>query len=594
MVLGEGYVKITHNSLPIGDVYVKMDSCVPFAYKKINGVDKVNNRLLRTAICFILITSLLLCEATMGFATTGTVTNNGGASVTDEVENTTESYEDWDVKGVEYKSHVFEGGNSYTYTGSEIKPKPVSLTVAMTYEKDGVSEVVDKTITDFSDVSISYENNVAIGTGNVKATVEGESISIPFTIVFGGIKTVKASPRTHTSIKVSWTKVAGASGYVIYRSTKSGSGFKAIKTITSGSTTSYSNTKLTLGKMYYYKVRPYRTVDGSRVYGAYSKVDGQKVQPATPVISSVKRSSYNSLTVRWEKVSGVSGYRVYRSTSANGKYKRIATVKGSSKVSYKDKKKTCGKTYYYKVKAYKTSKGKRHYGYSSSAKSGRTTPAAISFTSKTMSWYSSVELKWKKSAGATGYDIYRSTSSESGFTRIKTITSGKTTKFTDKGLDGAIKYYYKIRPFKTIGGTKVYGSYSKTYTKILVSKKMETLVKKYEGKPYRWGGNTPKGWDCSGFVQWAIKYLYGKKIPRSGGAQARGGKYVNKNKMSTWKPGDVLVYKSGGSVTHVGLYIGGGKMMHALNSRYDTVIQDVSYYEKWDRGNHLAGVRRYN
>jgi len=54
------------------------------------------------------------------------------------------------------------------------------------------------------------------------------------------------------------------------------------------------------------------------------------------------------------------------------------------------------------------------------------------------------------------------------------------------------------------------------------------------------------------------------------------------------------VYKrNGGGVSHVGLYIGGGKMMHALNRRYDTVIQDVEYYERWDGGNYLAAVRRY-
>ena len=128
----------------------------------------------------------------------------------------------------------------------------------------------------------------------------------------------------------------------------------------------------------------------------------------------------------------------------------------------------------------------------------------------------------------------------------------------------------------------------------MVTDKIAALVKNYKGKPYRWGGNTPKGWDCSGFVQWAINYLYGKKIGRTGGAQARGGKYVNKNNMSSWKPGDVLIFKrNGGGVSHVGLYIGGGQMMHALNSRYDTVVQSVKYYEKWDRGNYLAGVRRY-
>lgn len=42
------------------------------------------------------------------------------------------------------------------------------------------------------------------------------------------------------------------------------------------------------------------------------------------------------------------------------------------------------------------------------------------------------------------------------------------------------------------------------------------------------------------------------------------------------------------------LYIGDGKMMHALNERFGTLIQDVSYYEKWDTCNYLYAVRRYS
>jgi len=573
--------------------------------KKENGVVKVRSRLFRTAVCFILIMTLVMCEATIGFAIPDAATNdstvsgetaptdnNGETTPTEPVEK---NYDDWTVNDVAYKSHVFASGNSYTYTGKAIKPTLKQLTVTVTYEKDGTTEAVEKVITDFKANPVSYSNNTAIGTGAVNVNVEGKSVQIPFTIVFGNVSSIKTKPTSYKTIKVYWSKVAGASGYVVYRSTKSTSGFKAIKTITSGSTVSYSNTNLKLGNTYYYKVRPYRTVDGSKVYGQYSTAVKQKVQPAPPAISSVKRTAYNKLKITWKKVSGASGYRIYRSTSPNGTYKKIATVRSSKKLYYTDKKRTCGKTYYYKVRAYKRGGGKNHYSSYSAYMAGRTTPAKTKFNSKTQIGATSVTLKWNKSAGASGYDIYRSTNSKTGFAIVKTITSSKTLSCTDRGLNEKTKYYYKVRPFKMVSGKKVYGAYSSTYTKHVITERMASLIKNYKGKPYRWGGNTPKGWDCSGFVQWAINYLYGKKIPRTGGAQARNGKYVNKNKMSSWKPGDVLIYsRNGGGVSHVGLYIGGGKMMHALNSRYDTVIQDVGYYEKWDRGNHLSGVRRYN
>ncbi|MBM6827711.1 NlpC/P60 family protein [Mordavella massiliensis] len=118
-------------------------------------------------------------------------------------------------------------------------------------------------------------------------------------------------------------------------------------------------------------------------------------------------------------------------------------------------------------------------------------------------------------------------------------------------------------------------------------------IKKYIYVPYRYGGTAPSGWDCSGFTQWALYYLGGITIPRTTTLQAAGGTNIDKNHMELWKPGDVLVYQSGSSFTHVALYLGDGMLMHAINSKYGTMIQGVTYYEQWDSGNHLALVRRY-
>lgn len=124
-----------------------------------------------------------------------------------------------------------------------------------------------------------------------------------------------------------------------------------------------------------------------------------------------------------------------------------------------------------------------------------------------------------------------------------------------------------------------------------LDKKIEE-IKKYITTPYVYGGSTPDGWDCSGFTQWALNYL-GVSIPRSSWDQATGGVGIDVNNRDTWRPGDVLVYQSGNSYTHVALYLGDGMLMHALNSRVGTVIQSVDYYEKYDQSNFLALVRRY-
>ena len=132
----------------------------------------------------------------------------------------------------------------------------------------------------------------------------------------------------------------------------------------------------------------------------------------------------------------------------------------------------------------------------------------------------------------------------------------------------------------------------KAYDLSAVDKKIEE-IKKYTITPYVYGGTSILGWDCSGFTQWAVHQLSGVIIPRTSQQQATQGTSVNINKMEEWKPGDVLVYSNGYSYDHVALYLGKGMLMHALNSKYGTIIQGVQYYESWDSKNHLVMVRRY-
>ncbi len=143
---------------------------------------------------------------------------------------------------------------------------------------------------------------------------------------------------------------------------------------------------------------------------------------------------------------------------------------------------------------------------------------------------------------------------------------------------------------KVIDGWVIYES-GKAFPEGQIEGKIEQ-IKAYVGVPYRLGGSSPSGWDCSGFTKWALNFL-GGNIPRTSVLQATGGTAVDKNNMNSWKPGDILVYKSGSRVNHVALYLGDGLLMHALNAKYGTLIQDVSYYEKWDAKNYLADVRRY-
>ncbi|MDO5731670.1 C40 family peptidase [Corynebacterium sphenisci] len=80
------------------------------------------------------------------------------------------------------------------------------------------------------------------------------------------------------------------------------------------------------------------------------------------------------------------------------------------------------------------------------------------------------------------------------------------------------------------------------------------------GSPYAWGAAGPNSFDCSGLTSWAYKQV-GKAIPRTSQDQAANGTRVSRNAI---QPGDIIAFYSG--ATHVGIFSGGGKVIHAPNS----------------------------
>ncbi|MDN6240421.1 C40 family peptidase [Corynebacterium variabile] len=92
-----------------------------------------------------------------------------------------------------------------------------------------------------------------------------------------------------------------------------------------------------------------------------------------------------------------------------------------------------------------------------------------------------------------------------------------------------------------------------------------------QGAPYVWGATGPSSFDCSGLTSWAYNQV-GKSIPRTSGAQASGGTPVSLNAL---QPGDIISYYSGAS--HVAIYIGDGKIVHAVNEGTPVQVNDINY-----------------
>lgn len=177
---------------------------------------------------------------------------------------------------------------------------------------------------------------------------------------------VEATSNGYNSIKVTWNKSYNINGYEVYRATSKTGKYTLKKTVTSGNTLSYTNTGITTGKTYYYKVRSYAVVNNKKLYSDYSSVVYTKTKLSTPsvTLSAGSKKAY----VKWKKVSGASGYEVYRSTSKTGKYTKVKTLTSGNTTSYTNTKLTSKKGYYYKVRAYRTVNGNKVYSSYSSIK----------------------------------------------------------------------------------------------------------------------------------------------------------------------------------------------------------------------------------
>jgi hypothetical protein len=237
-----------------------------------------------------------------------------------------------------------------------------------------------------------------------------------------------------SGVKVTWSKVSGANGYIVYRKTPGGK-FAVLKRITNSSTTTYTDTTAKAGTTYYYTVKAY---SGSK-YSSYET--NQKIKYIKqPTVTLTNQSK--GVKVTWTRTVGASGYYIYRKT-ANGKFVKIKTITSGSTVTFTDTTAKAGTTYYYTVKAYGKSGSKTYTSsYVANKTIKRLTQPSVTLTKVS----NGIKITWSKITGASGYYVYRKTANGK-FTKIKTITSGSTVYFTDKTAKSGTTYYYTVRAY---------------------------------------------------------------------------------------------------------------------------------------------------
>lgn len=268
----------------------------------------------------------------------------------------------------------------------------------------------------------------------------------------------------NAGVSVKWNRVDGVNYYILQRK-ENNSSWTQIAKIEDVTATAYTDKTVTNGKNYSYRICGYGCSQGE-----YSSASASLLHIAAPKITRLSNIS-NGVTVNWNEVSGVTGYQIYRSTNGNG-YKKIASVKGASVVSYKDTKATGkGAKYQYRVYAYKT------VG-SSVCKSGTSNTRTIYHLAavaapNTYIIASGVKLTWNTTSGATGYYVYRSVNGKA-YGKIATV-KGKT--YLDQKVYNGSKYQYKIVAYKTVSNVTYRGAYSKdTVTGYIVAPRINSLT----------------------------------------------------------------------------------------------------------------------
>lgn len=174
------------------------------------------------------------------------------------------------------------------------------------------------------------------------------------------VQRVSVKKQSTSSITISWEKVNKASGYKVYIYNTSKNKYECYKTTNK---TKFEIKNLKSAIQYKIKIRAYKKLNNKKYYGKYSSVLKASTTPEKVKNIKAKSVSTNSITISWNKVSRVTGYKVYVYNTSNNKYEYYGKTK-STKITIKKLK--TSKQYQIRVRAYKTLNSKQYFGSYSS------------------------------------------------------------------------------------------------------------------------------------------------------------------------------------------------------------------------------------
>ena len=212
-------------------------------------------------------------------------------------------------------------------------------------------------------------------------------------------------------------------------------------------------------------------------------------------------------------------------------------------------------------------------GYVSNKYLSNSDSSSSSETSTTKYVDADVGLNVRKGPG-TNYSVITKLADGTKVT-VKSTSNGWS-KITTGNTTGYVSSSYLTSKKPSSGSSSDSSSSTSTSASKVIS-----YAKKLLGKPYVWGAQGPNSFDCSGFTYYVFKNAAGITLPRTSSMQSNYGTYVSKSNL---RPGDLVFFDTVGSnngdVTHCGIYIGNGQLIHAASGQGKVVINNMnsSYY----------------
>lgn len=238
-------------------------------------------------------------------------------------------------------------------------------------------------------------------------------------------------------VVIKWNNISTATKYRIYRKLKGETSWTKLADVKAG-TTSYTDKNVKSGVQYTYTVKAFDNLYTS----LYDKAGITTIFLSTPNLTQPKASTNVYPVVKWSAVTGSQGYYVYRkggSLNNSTSWKKIATIKNSSTVSYTDKTATSPDWQYtYTIRAYN---GKYLSAYDSAGTNYNYATAPV--LKSVSSVNGGIKITWlDTNIAAKSFYVYRKASGE---TKWKKVGSSKTTSFTDKTVSNGVTYTYTVR-----------------------------------------------------------------------------------------------------------------------------------------------------